>query len=542
MTTHQHSSMDHTAPTIAAAGADLQRQLIEALRNPACYPHAAKAVRLVETHISWVLLAGRYAYKIKKSVNLGFLDFSGLAARRFYCAEEIRLNCRLAPRLYLDVVTIGGSPQQPVWGSEPALEYAVRMRRFASSKQMDRLLARGLVTPAHIDRLAATLARFHASLPPAAPDSAFGTAHAIRAPASENFKQLRPLLQAADAQLLDRLQAASEQHYAACAPLFGQRHRAGCVRECHGDLHLGNIVVIDDQPTPFDGIEFNANLRWIDVMSEVAFLMMDLLYRNRADLAFRFLNGYLEISGDYQGLGVLRFYLAYRATVRAKISAIRAHQSGIGKKESTAAMAACRAYLLLAKTCLAAHRPALIITHGLPGCGKTTVAQAALERLRAIRIRSDVERKRLFGLTPLQQSHSQIAGGIYSADATQQTYTHLHELARSLLHAGFPVIVDAAFLRHAERAQFRSLAQELAVPFVILSVRAELDTLRRRVAHRLHQANDASEAGLAVLETLCVSQEPLTEEERACTMEVVNEGPPDALDFMQELTGLLDQP
>lgn len=522
-----------------AQGLARQRQFVAALRDPACYPHAVSKVHLVETHISWVLLAGRYAYKIKKAVNLGFLDFTDLAARRFYCEEEIRLNRRLAPNLYLDVAAIGGSPQSPALGREPALEYAVRMRRFAAPKQMDRMLARELVTPAHIDRLAATIARFHAGLPPAAADAPFGTAEAIRAPAEQNFQQLRPLLPPADQPLLEALQAASARHYAACAPWFEQRRQQGCIRECHGDLHLGNIVVLRDQPTPFDGIEFNANLRWIDVMNETAFLVMDLLHRQRADLAFRFLNGYLEHCGDYAGLRVLRYYLAYRAMVRAKISAISAHQAGAGETPDAAMLADCRAYLQLADSGLAPSRPALIITHGLPGCGKTSVAQLALEQLQAIRIRSDVERKRLFGLAPLQQSGSPIAGGIYSTSATEQTYARLRELARGIVQAGYAVIVDAAFLRQDEREQFHALARELAVPFVILSVQVDLAILRQRIARRMQLANDASEADLAVLDKLSACQEPLAEAERAHTLEVCNDGPTGSLNFEQELSRLL---
>jgi len=501
-----------------------QQQLVEVLRDPSRYPHPAQTVRLVETHISWVLLAGRYAYKIKKAVNLGFLDFTTLAARRFYCEEEIRLNRRLAPQFYLDVVTIGGSTEQPVFGTGPAIEYAVRMRRFASAKQMDHLLARGLVTPSHIARLAATIARFHAGLPPVAVDSAYGTAEAIHTPALQNFEQLAPLLNATDAELLDRLRNASEREYAACTPIFEQRRLAGWVRECHGDLHLGNIVLHKDEPTPFDGIEFNANFRWIDVMSEVAFLVMDLLDHNRPDLAFHFLNGYLELTGDYAGVKVLRYYLAYRTMVRAKIDAIRAHQPDTKPKEANNAMAACRDYLALTETCLASRGPALIITHGLPGCGKTAVTQIALERLQAIRIRSDVERKRLFGLAPLQASSSQVAGGIYTADATQRTYARLHELSRELLSAGFPVIVDAAFLQHAEREQFRELAQEMAVPFAILDIQAAPATLRHRIQRRQDQARDASEADLRVLEKLQAVREPLQPGELVCTVEFVNEG------------------
>ena len=501
-----------------------QQRLVDALLDPVRYSHAARAVRLMETHISWVLLAGRYAYKLKKAVDLGFLDFTDLDARRFYCEEEIRLNRRFAPQLYLKVVAIGGSPERPELGARPAIEYAVKMRRFASAKLMDRLMARGLVTPTHIDSLAATLAAFHASLPPAERGSEFGSLEAIHAPAVQNFDQLSPLLNAADAETLARLRQTSEDEYAACMPLFRQRRQDGWIRECHGDLHLGNIALISGKPTPFDGIEFNASFRWIDVMNEVAFLVMDLLHHNRPDLAFRFLNGYLEATGDYQGTSVLRFYLAYRATVRAKVAAIRARQPDTQPQEAHDALAACRGHLELAATCLTRRRPFLIITYGLPGCGKTTVAQAILERLQAIRLRSDIERKRLFGLTALDSSRSGIGGGIYSAEATRKTYGRLHDLARSLLADGFPVVVDAAFLRHVEREQFGQLAREMAVPFVIVPVRAGESLLRQRIMQRLNRANDASEADLAVLKALQTAHEPLQAPELARSVEFVNDG------------------
>jgi aminoglycoside phosphotransferase family enzyme/predicted kinase len=501
-----------------------QQALVRALCKPACYPHPVKAVHVLETHISWVLLAGRYAYKIKKAIDLGFLDCSELTARRFYCAEEIRLNRRLAPNLYLDVVSIGGNPQQPAFGVTPAIEYAVRMRRFDIAKQMDGLLAHGLITPQHIDRLADTMAQFHAGLPPTAADSAFGTPEAIRFPMLQNFEQISPLLDEADALLLGQLRAASEQEYAACETVFEQRRQQGWVRECHGDLHLGNIVLLKDQPTPFDGIDFNPALRWIDVISEVAFLVMDLQHRSRGDLAFRFVNRYLELSGDYAGLRVLRFYLAYRAVVRAKVSAIRAHQQDTPSQQAQFAMKSCRAYLAQAMNSLEPSRPSLVIMHGLPGCGKTTVAQAALERLQVIRIRSDVERKRLFGLLPQQASHSEVGGGIYSAEATRLAYDKLHQLARKLLSAGFTVIVDAAFTQCAERQRFQQLAKEMALPFVILEVRANPVTIKRRIRQRLLQAGDASEADLAVYRAMSAAHQPLQVEELAAVVYFANNG------------------
>lgn len=490
-----------------------QQQLIAALLDPRCYPHPAKRIRLIETHISWVLLAGRYAYKIKKAVDLGFLDFSSLAARKHYCEEELRLNRRLAPELYLDVIAISGTPDEPQLSrSGHTFEYAVRMRRFAAAATLDRQLARNTLAPQLLDRLAADLARFHMSLPPAAIDSPYGTAASIRTAALQNFEQLQPLLENDDdRRLLDTVRQASELEYATCEQAFELRRRQGQIRECHGDLHLGNIALVRGQALPFDGIEFAPALRWIDTINDIAFLHMDLLYRAQPAPAFRLLNGWLEHTGDYAGLATLRFYCAYRAMVRAKINALRAQQCTARKKSLE--LSACRSHLALAQRCLSSHRPALIITHGLPGSGKSTFAQAALEQLQAIRIRSDVERKRLFGLAAHADSRSAVGGGIYRASATARTYARLLELARQLLAAGYPVIVDAAFLQHAERKAFQALAQEMNVPFAIASLQASNATLRNRIAQRQSAASDASEAGIEVLEKLQAVQQTLNAEE-----------------------------
>lgn len=497
-----------------------QQTLIAALLDPGRYPHPAKKVRLVETHISWVLLAGRYAYKIKKALDLGFLDFTTLEKRRFYCAEEIRLNRRLAPRIYLDVVPIGGTPEYPRFGAQPAIEYAVKMRRFPATRLMDRLLEAGRIEARHLDSLAATVARFHGGLPGIAADSGDGSVASIRDAAMQNFGTLLPLMKdEADASALDALQQATIAAYEAGKPLFVERRAQGFVRECHGDLHLGNIALIGDEPVPFDGIEFNPDLRWIDVISEAAFTMMDLLHRQQPHMAFRFINAYLEAGGDYAGVAVLRYYLAYRATVRAKVAAIRSAQSGLSARAREKELRGCRSHLALAMQCLTQLRPVLIITHGLPGSGKSTFAQMALERLGAIRIRSDVERKRLFGLNALDSSRSGAGAGIYSADATRRTYARLRQLAHELLAAGFPVIVDAAFLRQEERKHFHELAQGMGVPFIIASIQASESEMQARVVQRHARRQDASEADLAVLKLLQGSQEQLTAPELARTAE-----------------------
>lgn len=511
---------------------DLDRTLILALQSPDCYPHPVTEVRLLETHISWVLLAGDFAYKIKKPVDFGFLDFSSLAKRQFFCHEELRLNQRFAPGLYLNVIGIGGSSLKPVLDGQPAFEYAVRMRRFPEQDVLEHVLERGELTRQHLQALAKRLADFHAALPLAASDSGYGNAEQVAAPARQNFQQLALLLDASYSARLQNVHAASEAEYQRCKPLFEQRLKSGKVRECHGDLHLGNIVLLDTQPTPFDGIEFNAEFRWIDVINDLAFLLMDLQHRQRPDLAYACLDTYLQASGDFSGLDVLRFYLGYRAVVMVKVSAIRAKQLG-GQIDLTQ----CERYLSLAEQFYRPTKPALIITFGLPGCGKTTVSQLVLEKYQAVRLRSDVERKRLFGLSAEQNSDSAIDGGIYTQEATRRTYQHLLGLSEHILQCGLNVIVDAAFLKTDERLAFRQLANRLNVPFAIVSISVDESLQRQRI---LARQLDASEADLAVLDKLKSAAECLTDHERPWVVNLSNNGPVDVLTEQTEAWNRLD--
>ncbi|MDT4332167.1 AAA family ATPase [Methylomonas sp. MED-D] len=498
--------------------------LIAALLNPAMYPHPVKTVAILETHISWVVLAGRYAYKIKKPVDFGFLNFTDLAQREFFCLEELRLNRRLAKSLYLDVVTLGGTPGHPGFGLSPTVEYAVKMRRFGAGRLLDELLNQNRLTPTHIDHLADIIAQFHDGLPPAPATSAFGTPDAVAGPARQNFQQLAETAAGRKFADLTQLAAASAAEFAADADIWPRRRQAGRIRECHGDLHLGNIVLLRDRPVAFDGIEFAPELRWIDTINDSAFLVMDLLHRGRADLAYRFLNRYLETGGDYAGLAVLRFYLSYRATVRAKIAAFRAEPSGDPIHQSE-----CHAYLKLAEASLRRRRPVLLITHGPPGCGKTAISQLLLEGFGLIRLRSDVERKRLFGLSPTQASGSGLDAGLYAAEAGRQTYVKLADTAGALLRLGYPVIVDAAFLKLEQRRAFRDLAAELDAAFMIVAVTAETSLARSRIERRLTTGGDASEADPTVLAHLSASAEALTDTELEHTLVCRNDTTPPQL-------------
>ena len=496
--------------------------LFAALLDPACYPHPVAGVRVLETHISWVLLTGEYAYKIKKPVDLGFLDFSSLELRRRYCEEELRLNRRLAPELYLDVVEIRGTPGAPrIGGDGPLLEYAVRMREFPQAALASRALASGAFGAAEVDALAALVARFHEGALRAPESERFGSPDTALADALQNFEQLLPLVKSApDDRALRELRLWTKREFAARGEALAARRKQGFVRECHGDLHLRNIVLLDGRPVPFDCIEFNAELRWIDVMSEVAFLAMDLEDRGRRDLAWRFLGRYLEATGDYAGLAVLPFYLVYRALVRAKVHLLRSRQGGLRRPERARLSRAFEDYLGLASRLAAPRLPALLLAHGLSGSGKTTFTQTLIEALGAIRVRSDLERKRAHGMAPLASSGSGIGKGLYSAVVNTATYRRLGELAQEALRAGFPVVVDGAFLKRSERDAFRAIAERLEVPFVILDFHAPLEALRARITLRLGRADDASEANLAVLEHQVGAREPLTPAEMAASFAV----------------------
>lgn len=499
--------------------------LIRSLHDAAFYPHPVTGIELVETHISWVLLTGSYVYKIKKPVDLGFLDFTTLELRRHYCEEELRLNRRFAASLYLDVVRITGTPEAPRFdGDGDAFEYAVQMAQFEPSARFDRLLEAGRLNAELLEHLARVLADFHAGADRAHPGDGYGSPEAILHPARENFAQIKlPTALPAERSLLDELAQWSENAHARLEPCFTQRLAGGSVRECHGDLHLANIALHEGRPTPFDCLEFDPKLRWIDVMCEIAFLVMDLEAHGRGDLALRFLNEYLHYTGDYEGLEVLRYYRVYRAMVRAKIENIRLRQQ---QADTTAAWDTLLGYLRLARACTGTMPGAVVITHGLSGSGKTTLSRRLLAPCGLIRLRSDVERKRLAGYRPDERTRSPIGGGVYTHAAGERTYRRLEELTTAIVAAGFPALVDATFLQRAQRDAFRALAARLGVPFLILDFEAEESLLRARLQGR-KAGSDASEADLAVLARQLLTREPLAPDELGVTLRIDAGGEPD---------------
>ena len=501
--------------------------LIAALLQPARYPHAVQRVELVQTHGAWVLLAGEFAYKIKKPVRFPFMDFGSLAARRHACETEIRVNRRFqrhdqpATHLYLNVLPITGTAEDPRWGAAgdegQAIEFAVRMRRFDEALRLDHVCARGGLTPAHLVGLARRMASFQRQAAVADATRPWGHAAAAMRWPRENFATLRTLLTApTDADRVQALADWTEQRFVAIEPLLSRRRQKGRVREGHGDLHLANLILIDDEVLPFDAIEFNDELRWIDVASDMAFAWMDLLDHGQPGLANVLLSEWLDASGDVSAPSVWSFFASYRAGVRAKVAALRAAQQN-GTTDAQDSFDEARHYLALAQALTRPPSPQLVITHGLSGSGKTWASGRWLQAEpsgRAIRLRSDVERKRLHGLSPLAASGSGLHEGLYRPQAHEETYESLRTRARGLLQDGWTVLVDAAFLRAAERQTFADLAQAEGVPFRILACEAEPDVLRARISARQAAGGDASEATLAVLEQQFGWLEPLSDAER----------------------------
>jgi aminoglycoside phosphotransferase family enzyme/gluconate kinase len=499
--------------------------LIRTLTDASIWPHPASTVELVETHISYVLLVGEYAYKIKKPLDLGFLDFSTLELRHRCCREELRINRRLAPSIYLEVVAITGSAESPQIGGEgPPIEYAVKMRRFPD----DGLLSQHAenLTPGLVSGLAQRVAEFHAGVEVSAADQSWGSADTVLQPMLENFDPIQQLEH--DPQIdiqLQRLQRWTLQRHSELRPELEARKASGFVRECHGDMHLGNITLVHGEPVIFDAIEFNPGLRWIDTINEIAFLVMDLEEKGRPELAQLVLNSYLEVCGDYAGLKLLRFYQVYRAMVRAKVTAIRLGQDDLEQEERLTLEQEFQRYLDLAERYTGTQSPALIITHGFSGSGKSVASQGLVQELGAVQVRSDVERKRLLGLAPLSATGSSVAADAYRAEITEQTYRSLLQAAEQILGAGFIALVDATFLKQQQRQPFAELADRLGVKFLILDMQTPEQVMRERIRARAQQGGDPSEADERVLELQLASTEPLTEEEVAVSFGVVPNQP-----------------
>ncbi len=500
------------------------KSLVEALSHPEAYPHATGTIEVVETHISWIFLTEYFAYKIKKPLNLGFLDFSTLEKRHHYCNEELRLNQRLCQEIYLSVVPVVRAGDTFFVDAEGVIvDYAVQMVRFDRTMELDRMLAQKLLTEKHIDHLACMIAHFHTSLPSVPEESGCGHPDNLVKPMLHNFTAMESTaLNQTEIDQLEELKAWTMKEHQRLYPLLLKRKSGGFIRQCHGDMHTGNMVLWQNRIFLFDCIEFNEHLSNIDVISDLAFLFMDLDHGGEPRLAWRLLNNYIMDTGDYSALPLLLFYSLYRAMVRAKVTAIRYAQTS-GQAPDQQILEEHRSYIRLAQGYSCPKKPLLILTCGVSGSGKTTVSIDLAQSLPCVHIRSDIERKRLAGLKPLERSKQSTP--LYTDEINHQTYYRLLDVAKLCLEAGISVIVDATFLMADKRKLFMDLAESLKTPCRILHYSSPEKVLMERVLQRSLRRNDASEADTTVLASQLEKQEALTAEEKEITLEI-NTGQP----------------
>lgn len=485
---------------------------LRALLDPSAYPHATGAIALLHTNLSWVLLTGEYAYKIKRPVHYPFVDLREPHERQRLCHEELRLNRRFAPRLYVDVSAITCERGEArVGGGGTPVDYAVKMRQFDPADGLDALVGRGDVSEDELLAFGEQLAAAHASCPAAARNAEWGRPGAVRDALLRNLDEAAAAAQTCGTRArVDALRLPLERLIEATGSGLADRRRDGRVRECHGDLHARNVARIAGRLTPFDCLEFDPALRWIDVADELAMLRIDLAWRGRDDLAQAATNGYLRGGGDFGACRVLKLYEAHRALVRAKVAALTANADAAAGAQALDEHAA---LLGIAERALAPRAARLVLLCGVSGSGKSWLACRLIDALHAVWISSDVERKRLVGLGPSESSGSAPGEGIYTRAITDRTYGRLAACAEEVLWGGEVAVVDATCLREAERARFAAVARRCRVPFHVVLCEAPTEQLRERLAARGTQPGEVSEATAAVLEAQLALVEPFREQE-----------------------------
>ncbi|WP_038767371.1 bifunctional aminoglycoside phosphotransferase/ATP-binding protein [Burkholderia pseudomallei] len=489
----------------------LSRDIDAALRRASTYPHPAGPIVRIETHLSVVYLVGRFAYKRLKPFDFGFANFSELAARRRACEAELALNRPLAAPIYLAAgPLVRRARGLRLFGAGAAVDHVVRMRRFDERMLFSRLLARGALDAADIDAAATRLAAYHLHAPRDIPRRAYGSARELRRQLDD---MLAPLARALGAALPASLRAWCVRRCDELAAHLDARRADGYVRACHGDLHLNNVVKRGRDALMFDCIDFDDALRWIDVINDLSFLLMDLHAHERAALAHRLLNRWLDETGDFAGLAALPLYVAYRALVRALVATMRAGGDAAAR---AARIERARRYVDVAAHAARARRPCLLLCHGYSGSGKSVASRALADVSGAIRLSSDSERKRARPFAAVDARP--LPASAYTPQQIDAQYERLRALARDVLRAGYTALVDATFLSHARRARFFALARELGVPVYVLDFHASRACLERRVDARAAARDDRSDAGAAVLATQRASADPLDADERARTI------------------------
>ncbi|MBH8551267.1 AAA family ATPase [Nostocaceae cyanobacterium CENA357] len=487
--------------------------LIEQMLQPGFYPHAVtEPIQLVQTHISYVLLTGDYAYKIKKPANFGFLDFSTLEKRQHFCQEELRLNQRGAAELYLEVLPATQIGEQyHLGGTGEPVEYVLKMRQFPQESLFSNLFEQGKLNETHLEELGRVVAQYHAKTTTNDYIRSFGEVFQVRAAFDENYEQTEKYIGGPQTQVqFDETKAYTERFFAERQELFQSRMQNDYIRECHGDLHLRNIALWQDQILLFDCIEFNEPFRFVDVMFDIAYAVMDLEAQQRKDLSNAYLNTYIEQTGDWEGLQVLPIYLNRQSYVRAKVTSFLLDDPGVPTTVKEEAAKTAAKYYKLAWEYTKPKQGQLILMSGLSGSGKSTTAKYLARQLAAIHIRSDAVRKHLGGI-PLSER-----GGddLYTAEMTQKTYARLLELGTILANQGFSVILDAKYDRQQLRQEVIEQAEKYQIPLKIIYCTAPVEVIKERLVNR---TGDIADATVDLLASQIQQAEPSTDSEKPYT-------------------------
>ncbi len=488
-------------------------QLVATMSRPEFYPHRPETVDLVQTHISMIFIAGDVVYKVKKAVNFGFLDFTTLQKRRHYCDEELRLNRRLAPQAYLEVVAITENPggELALGGPGPVIEYAVKMRRLPQERMLKKLLQEGQARPEMLEAVARRVALFHAEAETGGEIDRIGGIETIRRNHEENFDQTAPFVgRTIPPEQYRFIRAYALGFLERERALFDRRVAHHRIRDCHGDLHLEHILVADDILI-FDCIEFNDRFRYEDVAAEVAFLAMDLDFNGYAGEAERFVSAYIRSTGDDAIRTLLNFYKCYYAYVRGKVVGFRLDDNAIGASDREEAARTAARYFDLAYTCAARlERPALILVAGLMGTGKSVLARNLAPRLGAEILRMDVLRKERLALKPTDRRREDFGQGIYADDVSRETYAEALRRAEDRLAAGGSVIIDASYKRQDERRRAEVLARRYGAAFHIVECRCPEAVIRRRLDVRAADAEEPSDGRWDIFEAQRTDFDPVS--------------------------------
>jgi aminoglycoside phosphotransferase family enzyme/predicted kinase len=506
--------------------------LVESLQNPQIYPEKPPGIEMVQTHISAIFFAGEHVYKVKKPVDFGFLDFTTLEKRKYFCQQEVDLNRRLAKEVYLDVVEIRYHQGHLIIGDGPGevIEYAVKMKRLPQHCMMDQWLARGAINPEVVEKIAAKLAHFHAQAATSPEISKFGNIQTIRGNLEENFSQTEKyvgpvLIPDLYREIIGANQRFLENHL----PLFQKRIADGKIRDCHGDLHLEHIC-LGKEILIFDCIEFNRRFRYSDVAADIAFLLMDLDYHRHPLLSSDLAAHYLRISRDWPLYLLLDFYKSYRAYVRAKVTSFRLEDPNVSAQEKAFSLGEARRYYRLSHAYAARmNRPMLAITAGLIGTGKSTMAKSLAESLGWEWLRVDVLRKQRAQISPLEHRFEKFRRGIYSPDFSRKTYQALFDRARSFLDGGKSVILDGSFKKRKDRTAARDLAQETQADFLLIECSSSDEEIHKRLVRRAREKNEPSDGRAELLAEQKRDYDPVEGFDPALYLPLNTECPPQEL-------------